>query len=195
MNTQPKKICFAVGAILLVACTNATAQTGNVPRFETGVHFTGLKLPSPIGEAPAGLGGRFGYNFSNHFGVEAEVNHFPGGRRGGDFGETQALFGLKAGIASEYGGIFAKVRPGFIHFPAEGALRGRGLTQPDNFALDVGFVAERYFANHTYIRLDAGDTIIAYGKNRILNPVVGGGLVSPGTTHNFQFSFGVGIHF
>ena len=100
---------------------------------------------------------------------------------------------MKAGIGRRYGGIFAKVRPGFIHFPQDSAAAGRGLIQRNYFALDLGIVAERYWSNHIYARFDAGDTIISYGGERYVDPF--GGTTRLGTTHNFQFSFGVGLHF
>lgn len=189
-------LSYAVAFLVLLSMFSAPALHAQMelPRIETGVHFVGLKLPNPIGESAAGIGGRFGYNFSNHFGLEAELNHFPGGtKRASNFGETEGLFGLKVGIGRSYGGIFAKARPGFIHFPKDSATAGRGLIKRDYFALDLGIVAERYWRNHTYIRFDAGDTIISYGGERYSDPF--GGIVRLGTTHNFQFSFGVGLYF
>jgi hypothetical protein len=180
-------------AILFFPVYSANAQT-TVPRFQFGTQFTALRLPSPIGESAAGLGGHFGYNISNYFGVEADVNHFPGGNlKAPDFGETQGLFGLKAGYGGRYGGIFAKVRPGFIHFAQNSATVGRGLKQQDYFSMDVGIVAERYFQNHVYLRFDAGDTIIAYGGEHYLNTT--GTIIPLQTTHNFQATIGVGLHF
>jgi hypothetical protein len=171
----------------------AQAQS-DVPRIEAGVQFLGLRLSQPIGEGAAGVGARFGCNFSNHFGLEAEINHFPGGTKlASNFGETQALFGLKAGYARKENGIFAKVRPGFIHFPQDSAAAGRGLLKRDYFALDVGAVAEHYWGNHTYVRFDAGDTIISYGGERYLDTF--GRMVSLHARNNFQFSIGFGFHF
>jgi hypothetical protein len=59
-------------------------------------------------------------------------------------------------------------------------------------ALDVGGVAEFYPNRHVVLRVDAGDVIIPFGNN-----VVGQGLLAQrlGTTHNFQFSLGVGVRF
>src|SRR5262249_43133225 len=139
-----------------------------IPRFEAGVHFTALRLPDPIGEYPAGVGGRFGYNVKNYFGLEAEVNHFPGGTKlAPDFCESEGLFGGKTGWGNRYGGLFFKARPGFIHFAKDSATVGRGLSQ-NYFAMDIGGVAERYWGNHAYFRFDVGDTIIAYGNTNYL---------------------------
>lgn len=185
---------FALAALFLVGPAPSAHAQMDVPRIETGVQFVGLRLPQPIGEGAAGVGARFGYNFSNHFGLDAELNHFPGGTKlASNFGETEGLFGFKAGYGFKEGGIFAKVRPGFIHFPKDSAAVGRGLLIRDYFALDVGVVAERYWRNHTYFRFDAGDTIISYGGERYIDTF--GRIVPLHTTHNFQFSIGVGLHF
>jgi len=178
---------------LLFSASRACAQM-TVPRIEAGVQFVELKLPNPIGEHAPGIGARFGYNLSNYFGLEAEANHFPGGtKQDSNFGESQGLFGLKAGYGGSYGGIYAKVRPGFIHFSRDSATVGRGLKNQDYFALDAGIVAERYWHNHTYLRFDGGDTIISYGGERYIN--LTGTPVTLNTRHNPQFSIGVGLHF
>jgi hypothetical protein len=187
-----RALAFAAFFLLLL---NFPVQAQiDVPRIETGVQFVGLRLPQPIGESAAGVGARFGYNISNHFGLEAEVNHFPGGTKlAPNFGETQGLFGLKAGYGTKEGGVFAKVRPGFIHFPQDSAAVGRGLVKRDYFALDVGIIAERYWRNHLYLRFDAGDTIISYNGERYIDTF--GRVVPLHTTNNFQFSIGFGVHF
>jgi hypothetical protein len=178
---------------LLLSVPHANAQL-TVPRIEAGVQFVALKLPNPIGEHAPGIGARFGYNVSNYFGLDAEVNHFPGGtKQNSNLGESQGLFGLKAGYGGSYGGIYAKVRPGFMHFARDSATVGRGLKNQGYFAVDLGVVAERYWRNHTYLRFDAGDTIISYGGERYLN--LTGTPVTLNATHNPQFSLGVGLHF
>jgi hypothetical protein len=191
-TSSVRTLVFAASLSLLLALP-VHAQT-DVPRIEAGVQFVGLSLPQPIGEAAAGVGARFGYNFSNHFGLEAEVNHFPGGTKlASNFGETQGLFGLKAGFGARQGGIFAKIRPGFIHFPQDSAAVGRGLLNRDYFAVDVGIVAERYWKNHLYARFDAGNAIISYAGERYTD--TSGRIVPLHTTNNFQFSIGFGVHF
>jgi len=189
---------FVLSAIFVFAAeahaqgTKAQAQSG-IPRFEGGVIFTALRLPDPIGEGAAGVGARFGHNVNKYFGLDVEVNHFPGGtRQAPDFGETEGLFGIKTGYGNRYAGIFFKARPGFIHFAKNSATVGRGLSE-NYFVLDIGGVAERYWGNHTYFRFDFGDTIIAYGNTRYLGTF--GNTVVLGTVHNPQISFGVGIHF
>jgi hypothetical protein len=194
MKCRESCILGWIVAALLTSAAQASAQDTAVPRWEAGVQFTGLRLVDPIGEGAAGLGGRFGYNLSNHFGLEAESNHFPGGTKlNSNFGETQGLFGMKAGVGRSYGGIYAKVRPGFIHFSRDSATVGRGLKNQNYFALDLGIVAERYWSNHLYARFDIGDTIISYGGERYIN--LTGTPIRLNTVHNPQVSFGVGVRF
>ena len=77
-----------------------------------------------------GVGGRFTYNLTSAIALEAEVTFHPkergefigglfppfffgtqvGGRR------VEGLFGVKAGKRWEKFGVFAKARPGFMHF-------------------------------------------------------------------------------
>lgn len=188
-----RSLIFGTLVVLLLGM-GKTGYAQTIPRTEFGTQFTVLRLPNPIGESAVGLGARAGYNFSDHVGVEAEINHFPGGRTGSpDFGETQALVGAKIGYGGDYGGIFAKVRPGLIHFSKDSVTVGRGLKQQTYFSSDFGKVAERYFQNHMYLRFDIGDAMFAYGGESYLD--VSGKTTRSSTTHNLQASFGIGIHF
>jgi hypothetical protein len=183
-----------ISAICLsgLAATHARAQA-LPPRFEAGVQFTGLHLVD-VGEGAAGLGGRFGVNLTKYVAVEAEFNHFP--KASSDFGEDEGLFGVKLGVHNEFGGVFLKARPGFVHFPSDGAVRGRGLSNPTEFAFDFGMVGEKYVGNHFLLRFDVGDTVLAYGGQHLLDVShAGGQLVNLGTTNNFQVSVGVGVRF
>jgi hypothetical protein len=129
-----------------------------------------------------GAGSRFTYNLNNYIALDSEVNFFLPDE--GPAYATQGLFGIKAGKRTRHFGIFAKARPGF-----QTSLVVNDRTR---FALDVGGVAEFYPNRHVVMRFDAGDVIIPFG-----NDVVGQGLFAQpqGTTHNFQFSLGVGVRF
>jgi hypothetical protein len=184
---------IAVIAMALLLPVLAGAQD-SLPRYEAGFQFTGLRLANPIGESAAGLGGRFGVNFNKYLTAETEFNRFPSASS--DFGENEALFGVKLGVRTDSGGIFFKARPGFLTFPANGALHGRGLTDSTEFAFDFGMVAEKYVGQHLLLRLDAGDTVVAYGGQHILDTSQPGGRATTlGTTSNLQISVGVGIRF
>ena len=131
-----------------------------------------------------GAGGRFTYNVYNYIALDSEVNFFLPDE--GPPTATQSLFGIKAGKRTKYVGVFAKVRPGFqTNFVVNDREQAR-------LALDVGGVAEFYPNRHVVLRVDAGDVIIPFGNN-----VVGEGLFAQrlGTTHNLQYSLGVGIRF
>jgi len=188
-----KVLSVAFTSMIFLLNALAGAQD-SPPRYEAGIQFSGLRLGNPIGEGAAGLGARFGVNFNKYLTVEAEFNHFPAASS--DFGETEGVFGAKIGVRTEYGGIFFKARPGFLHFPARGSLHGRGLGNPSEFVSDFGIVAEKYVGQHFLLRLDAGDTVAAYGGQKILDvSQPGGRVVTLGTTNNFQASVGVGIRF
>ena len=188
------KLFVLIGICLgVLSCSQAYAQSGP-PRFEAGVHFTGLHLHT-IGEGAAGFGGRFTYNRFEHLAFEAEASHFPE-NPSGNFGETEALFGVKAGTRFDQFGIFAKVRPGFIHFG--GGDAAERLSQKTHFACDLGGVLEYYPSSRWLIRADFGDTIIAFGGTRFIAPVgtpAGPNVVRLGTTHNFQGSIGFALRF
>ncbi|HEY9401061.1 MAG TPA: hypothetical protein VIQ24_00105, partial [Pyrinomonadaceae bacterium] len=118
-------------------------------------------------------------------------------------------------------GVFAKARPGFVHFsegdlqerrdvacitifpPPRGCFEGKGRA---HFAFDVGGVFEYYPSRRTLIRFDAGDTIIRLGEHRVpivinSDPASGAPrqavvVTAPSeTTHNFQGSIGFGFRF
>ena len=167
-----------------------------------------------------GGGARFTYNLTDSIAVEGELTHHPKERFIGfgglfppeNFGtliggkRTEGLFGVKAGKRMEKIGVFAKFRPGFMRFTKIPDCPGGEIsrctygakTEP---AFDIGGVFEYYPVRQVVIRFDAGDTIIRYDKLTRANfgdlppspqfPLEIGG----GTTHNAQFSVGVGIRF
>ena len=185
-----KKLLIVLSSTLLLwfSCLVSQAQTKPIfdyekaPIYEIGgqiFSFSGHELGNGWG-----AGGRFTYNLNNHIAVDSEVNFFLPDE--GPPYATQGLFGIKAGKRTKYVGIFAKVRPGFqTNFVLNDREQAR-------FALDVGGVAEFYPNRHIVLRFDAGDVIIPFGNN-----VVGEGLFAQrlGTTHNFQYSLGVGLRF
>jgi len=126
--------------------------------------------------------------------------------------EHIALFGVKAGLRTKKFGLFVKARPGFAVFhPVYDCIPVADLFAPSaainqcsenrlkNFAMDWGGVAEIYLPRHTFIRLDAGDTYLKFGKTT--NFYSGSGI--PGwykaygddDRHHFQLKFGLGIGF
>lgn len=232
---------FTLG--ILVAGSPAARAQGDDSRWEVGGHLTAFDVtngsasvtrvfPCQVPPCPAvttevdqrraevGFGARAGYSFNRYVTAEAEVNYFPGdpGLADEDFAggrKVQGLFGVKAGRRYEHFGLFAKARPGFVHFekgdlfqpPGSGCIavfppplpcfETRGRT---DFAVDVGGVLELYPSPRTLIRFDAGDTILRSGAHRIpvQNALAFGAAAVPipgETTHNFQGGVGFGFRF
>jgi hypothetical protein len=215
-------ILTAATIIILLSCSHriALAQADEVQKFEVGAQFSSLSVDNGGGtRTEPGIGGRFTYNVTNNFALEAEGNifpkddHFGGFRNGGS--AVEGLFGVKIGKRYKRFGFFAKARPGFISFsrgitqiiptgvtadPFSFNLRTDRLT---HFAADIGGVMEFYPSRRIFARIDIGDTIIRYGETTF-NTITGspGGpfvpvpfIVPSDTTHNFQFSAGVGFRF
>ena len=182
-------LMVAMSALLLsLSCRVSQAQNKNVSDNErTPAYEIGGQIFSFGGQDLGfgwGAGGRFSYNLNNHISLDSEVNFFLPDE--GPAYATQGLFGIKAGKRTRYVGIFAKARPGF---QTNLVVNDSDKTR---FALDVGGVAEFYPNRHVVLRFDAGDIIIPFG-----NSVIGQGLFAQrlGTTHNFQYSLGVGVRF
>lgn len=212
----------AIIAILCQVSVSAQAQSEDVPRVEAGAHFTSLTKPDfDGGRTEAGFGGRFTYNVTDYFALEAEGNLFPHRcltcTSGNNGRITQGLFGLKVGKRFNKFGLFAKGRPGFVRF-SEGVSDFIPLPSPPgpfplfeirrrpttNFAVDVGGVLEFYPSRRIVTRFDAGDTIIRYGSQTFstfaFDPTTGVTTTDTFTTqsetrHNFQFSAGVAFRF
>lgn len=181
---------FGTLLILFLFSFESFAQTDEHP-IEVGGFLTTIDLNDSVGEKPLGIGGRFAYNFTDNFAFDSEVAYFPE-NPSGNFGQTVAVAGVRAGVRGEKFGAFAKVRPGVIRFGGD-AFRARNGSQ-SNFALDVGGVLEYYPSARVIVRVDLGDTIIPFGDKTINSPLPPF-TIRPGTTHNFQSSFGVGFRF
>jgi len=120
------RIVWSVVLIGLFGLTfqDARAQ-GDEKTFEVGGQFSLLRLSSSTvtsagnisgqdREMVPGFGGRFGYNISKHFALEAEANFFPRNRDLEGGRKIQGLFGVKAGQRFEKAGVF--VKPGRVSF-------------------------------------------------------------------------------
>lgn len=170
-------------------------------------------------ETEPGFGGRIGYNITNYFAVEAEVNFFPRERRFDGGREIQGLFGVKAGRRFDKVGVFGKIRPGFVSsrvvefrdrrdvacitiFPPPLSCFEETARRETELAFDIGGVIELYPTSRMIVRFDAGDTIIRSGQHSFIAapfPIFTGNVLvttAPAeTTHNFQGSVGVGFRF
>jgi hypothetical protein len=148
-----------------------------------------------------------GFNVTNTISLESEFNIFPRGGESDKIGEgrkLQGLFGAKVGVRRKTVGIFGKLRPGFMYFtepfvecPEEEFICREGKKL--RFAVDFGGVVEIYPSSRLLVRFDAGDTLIHFPDLRrsISEPgfPTRRFTIPGGTTHNFQFSAGVGLRF
>jgi hypothetical protein len=180
-----KGFLFVAGFVLAFAVMRTEAQTrvhDEVPHYEVGGHlfsFNGHDFGLGWG-----IGGRFTYNINKYVSLDNEVDSFLADD--GTSYATQALFGVKAGKRIKKFGVFAKARPGFqTNFIVNRRRQPR-------FVMDLGAVAEYYPNRHLVLRVDASDVVLPFGNN-----LVGSGAFAQrlGTTHNFQFSLGVGVRF
>ena len=187
----------------------AAAQSDE-PRFEAGVLFTGSVLreigsrDAGPGTSVAGIGGRIIYKVGPWLHLDSDVIVLPG-NDATQGNRLQGLFGVKSGIRFWKMGLFAKARPGFIHFrrdpfgvarPDNNPLFTRSRASSTEASMDIGGVLQFYFDRGLILRLDGGDTIINYEPREVFvsqfqPPLQAGGF----TTHNLQISFGLGLGF
>ena len=182
------------------------------------------------GDRIVGVGAIFGYRLSRRFALEATLNGFSGDPRN-NLGRAipppvlgswrsgnilQGQFGLSANLLqTSKADFFLTAKPGFISFSHlmysfDPGMAGIGIGaatidrgRQTSFAPFFGGGTQIYPTKHSFIRFDAGGTIIRYSQFRTtmniagitdpaLLPVVG----FPGaTTYSFQFSTGIGFRF
>src|SRR5262245_32806485 len=193
--------------VLLVPDIAGAQDTGQ--RYELGGLFTYTFLREigsrdvGIGTESAGLGGRLVYRAFSLVDVETEINFLPGNSATSG-NHLQGFFGVKAGKRWKKGGIFLKVRPGFIHFSRDPfgvgkpgssifSIERAASTEPD---VDLGGVIEYYTARGLILRFDLGDSVIHYARRTVrtsefLPSFEAGGF----TTHNWQGSLGISVRF
>lgn len=212
-----KRVLILTAGVLasLVGCVQANAQRRDAPKVEVGGQFTTLDLRAPEFFFPpstseVGVGGRVGYNVTDYFGVEAELNFLP--RRTTLGGMRQGQFGVKAGKRWQKFGLFAKARPGFVSFGEVSAvvgvisfvgLNGQSFSYPligskrrAVFSTDVGGVVEFYPARKLLVRVDVGDTVIHYRPKEIRpNEFTTFRDMPSGVRHNLQVTTGVAYRF
>ncbi|MEW6210825.1 MAG: outer membrane beta-barrel protein [Acidobacteriota bacterium] len=186
------KILSAVLILLALMFFNSKVRAQEtLPKFEAGGHFIALYLHD-FDEGPAGAGVRFTYNITDNFSLELEADHFPE-NPSGNFGESLALAGLKAGKRNDTFGVFGKVRPGVIHLGGDFFSPPR-LDKSTFFAVDVSGALEYYPTRRLALRFEVGDMIIAYRGARYLSasrPEI----VKLGASHNLQTTLGFSIRF
>jgi hypothetical protein len=204
-------------SLLLLTHSNSLAQSQDLPKFEVGGEFSTIQRESFETKTELGGGARFTFNLNRNVALETAGYFYPAKcfscRNNGNMSEFVA--GVKAGKRFEKWGIFGKARPGLVSFsrgefnvvPASPSstfpfdVETNRLT---TFAADVGGVLEFYPTKKIVTRFDAGDTIIHFGR-RTTNGIIFDGTTQQvtfvpinqpaRTTHNFQFTAGVGFRF
>src|SRR5262245_10663232 len=174
----------------LISVRSAQAQADKP--LEVGVSFSVMQV-DPLGEGPGSIGARASYDLPVKrlsLAPEHEFNYFPQ-NPSGNFGETQLLAGVRAGVKVDQFVFFLKARPGLVHFGGND-FKERNGGSATNFAVDVGGVFEYYISQRVALRLDWGDTVIHFPQ-----PIPTG--VSPvkqaGWYHNLQGGGGVSFRF
>lgn len=157
-----------------------SAQT-DVPKVELGGFYS---LNRTNYYYNSGFGGRFGFNLSEMFTVEADYTSYPQDRY--YYGTSGlALFGVKFGARSESAGFFTRFSPGFIRYSngiKESCLGAMVLPpscfQPQTrFGFNVGGGFEFFPSRSTYFRFDIGNLWvddIGGGSNNLLMNVGAG---------------------
>src|SRR5215471_11722211 len=143
-------------------------HSGEIPRYDVGLQFDFNYLDG-VGDGGGGFGGRFDYNFNEHFALDSQIifrQHDVSVPVGAAVGtgaiwQTTGLFGLRAGQRVEDTGFFLHARAGFLHF---GSNDGVSLLSRSTFpAFDVGGGLERY-TGPMFLRFELGELIVAYGN-------------------------------
>ena len=204
------------GVMLLSLSFSQAAQAQPGPeRLEVAVNLSLLRA-SGFESTEAGIGGRVGFNLTNHIALEGDVDYIPNHRikssesRIGagdgsfwlvyDHNRTTGLFGAKIGTYTPRFGAFAKARPGFTHSRQTGPgcvgdcaavdlLPARNEYRTE-FAFDVGGGFEVYPTGRTVARVEVGDTMIRH-SSAVLSCSTAEGC----TSHNVASRIGFGWRF
>lgn len=228
-------ISSVLTSLLVLSSIRAQEMQGK-EKFEVGVQFSVLRqgngvfifgptsadLGNPhVDRTTLGFGGRTAYNFNRYWSLEAEVNVFPEQNALGgnsdivccgigtpiDGRMVEGLVGTKIGLRGRKVGIYARTRPGFLHFAKTlgdcTRIIGVGLQCSfdrgrTDFVLDVGGSVEAYVSRRWFMRVDAGDLIQFFpGLSFMMRQQVP--FRSSDTRaqkyHNFQFGAGTGFRF
>jgi hypothetical protein len=211
-----RKLFLVAIATLLVMHVNSHAQSQDLRKFEVGIEYANLAREA-FGQhqMEAGVGARFTFNLNRIVAFETAGYFYPHQcnfcPNGGNV--SQVVAGAKIGKRFEKWGIFGKARPGVVSFSQGefipiiinpfGPIEGRS-NSVTSFAADLGGVLEFYPTDRIVTRFDAGDTIIHFGRrttngvgfNFTTNEFFLIPITRPArTTHNFQFTAGVGFRF
>src|SRR3954468_24342339 len=113
-------LLLAITMLFLLFSPTISAQSNETQKFEIGAHFSSLSIDEGVTRTEPGFGGRFTFNLTDNFALEAEGDFFPKDSQFGSFRSggraVEGLFGVKVGKRYKRFGIFGKARPGLISF-------------------------------------------------------------------------------
>lgn len=140
------------------------------PCWGLGLQFSELSVPVGSGTCSTcrtfvpGGGFTFSYRVARFASFDSEFNLFrPSGKSGETGAMQEVLAGFKVGPQFRSWGVFAKARPGFIHY--DHALvpdRNTDYESTTRFAIDLGGVAEYYVSRRSTLRFNIGTTLVHY---------------------------------
>jgi hypothetical protein len=183
-------VCLFFSGIKTV-CGQIVMPYSGLPKYEIGAQLNGLQLNGPVVGGSFGLGGRFGFNYNQYVSLDSDLSVY---NFGGDRLNTVAGFlGARVGYTSQQFGVYAKLRPGFIHFPSSPELVPPVTRPASHFVFDTGFVMVRYLENHMYLRFEVGRTFVNYGGGSYSDSVTGQ-VTHLGVPGGVSVGFGVGAH-
>ena len=200
-----RSLSIVVPALILCAGRSDIQAQSLERKFEASAVYSTINLHA-FDSRESGGGVRLTYNINKYLAVEAEGNVFD--FRIGDYPTDEWLgaqgeLGIRTGLRNRRFGLFAKIRPGVVNFPAlkvhqsfcfalqhceESGKSGNRL------AVDAGAVVEVYPTRRVIVRLDIGDTMIRFKEDVFFgsSSVV---RINDGFSHNPQFSGSVGFRF
>jgi hypothetical protein len=190
-----RRLLCSVGGVLCLFSVGIQAQTNSptMPRTYSESHVTVMNLKNQY-VWDVGVGNTVGYDVSKRVSVEGEINIFSADEMNNGGSKVEGLFQLKVGQKFSRFGLFAKLGPGVrttTNGSASFSTAGFGCNgipgsyscfnayTSTDFTGHVGGALEVYTTRRTFLRFNAGNTIIA----------------DSGSHHNFQTSSGFGFRF
>lgn len=168
-----RMLATVTGFVLTIGVGSAVGQPVEPPRFEVGAQVGSLRFKefsTVLGRRnEISVGGRFTVNLNRLLAAESEVGFYPNDGFFEDRKKIQGLFGVRAGVRKERVGVFAKLRPGFVHVRDRltVCLAQVWACQPSNdyigrvwLAVDTGGVVEFYASRRLALRFDVADLYV-----------------------------------
>jgi hypothetical protein len=138
------------------------------PRWKMGFQMTSVGLPANNKNCPScqdlhtGVGFNFNYRFAKYAYFDGETNFFPSSdtyKQPGDVYEV--LAGLKIGRPYRSWGLFAQVRPGWVHYDTPiGQSSHRSYLSTTRIAQNFGGSVEYYPSKHSALQFNLGTTLV-----------------------------------